>query len=49
MNKCINEFAGIGMESNHSNNAELIKELNKNKEVLMQFPDKGDQLAKVME
>ena len=29
------------MESNHSNNAELIKELNKNSQVLMQFPDKA--------
>ena len=49
LNKCFNEFAGVGMESNHSNNAELIKELNKNTEVLMQFPDKTNQLAKLME
>ena len=49
LNMCLNEFAGIGVESNRSNNEALMAELAKNTEVLMQFPDKNNQQAKLME
>jgi hypothetical protein len=42
LNMCLNEFAGIGVESNRSNNEALMAELAKNTEVLMQFPDKNN-------
>jgi len=42
VNMTLNEFAGIGAEANQSNNNALLAELQKNTQVLMQFPDKNN-------
>ena len=43
------QFGGIGNEANRSNTDAFLTELKKNQEVLMQFPDKANQVAKMME
>ena len=44
----IKQFSGVGSEANHSLNSDFIAELNKNQEVLMQFPDQKSQIDKIM-
>ena len=45
----VNEFRGIGSEANISNNEAFIAEINKNQEVLMQFPDKQNQQDRIFQ
>ena len=49
VNMTLNEFAGVGAEANQSNNNALLAELQKSTQALMQFPDKNNQSARIME
>jgi len=44
----VNTFSGIGQEGNGTSNDKFLTQLRKSNEVLMQFPDKENQVNKMM-